>query len=832
MDEYRKIWKKVDANPDEGFVFSDEIWKKYYTTSKILNNTFRSIVEFCSEGDSSGETVQAAKRAQNLRQLCIVYKKKIKWKNPTERRYLNVLHPVAKCPEKSLLDAVQHEVYCYLYDKLTHSNARYPLTKEENSLFSTLHQQVLQERPMFYKYVENIWPTHQKRCKNIHPEIKKYVDTVWKIRLSSVNTYPQKYCNVKMVPLVFSGNSKLVRALPAPKDSFSSGIAARYIPPNYGMELKVNTDNDEMAAVFPPESFATKTPVSRDKTAQNIVSGCGPDVVISMSGLKCIMDNFSPEYDTEWDIPVVVREEKSSNGSYFSKKVVYIDKPLPPRSMSIMDKNKWYHKYGIRALLCRPRSQGVLKPTVTASVGSKSASPTKSAQNTSAEKAENELQSKSPELICKKDGAESENENDEKLLESSEEDDQCPSDSSTERLFIACSDDDSTREHHTQKKKKVTRQSVPKLNRTRNPEERRKSQCSDRSEIESCDNKTCDNKNASASVNKNASASVQKQIKTYGKQSKHNMLNVSATASSAAHELEKSSPSTNGNISEEEKHTSEDHSKRTNLMLNFSVSYRLWKLMLEKDSQEETRANFLKSESGYRPIVMLVRSKQDSVRIANGEVHPVCLASKLEYQSEYGMELPAMSEVCRQWISLYFRDKCNLVRARIDAPSQKLLLVEDKKMEDLAREWFDQRIRSSLLSILYSILLGLLDVEPGNYLLSHRKKMGAFASLMKATDRDSSLDLKQMYESVDAEAPEIVTEIQWPPLDVNLQTPNQYKLHRVPCLFEPCTISHNTTYKTQNKFKPNKKKKKKKKKPIQEKNKHSEGQTSHTIQCC
>lgn len=374
--------------------------------------------------------------------------------------------------------------------------------------------------------------------------------------------------------------------------------------------------------------------------------------------------------------------------------------------MSIMDKNKWYHKYAISALLCRPRSQGALKCTVPVPVDDKNASPTKSTQNTLAEQpvaTESEVKGKSPDPVSTRNDIN--NEKEETPVESSDEESLCPSDSSTEKLIIACSDDDSTKEHHTKKKRKVTSHSAPTPNLMKTPDKRRQSQSSDRSETELCDN-----------------ASPRKQIKTYGKQPKQTTLDVSDTASCAMHEPMKSSSSNVGILSEAEKQTSEDTSQGPNLMSNFSVSYKLWKLMLEKDSHEETRANFLKSESSYRPIVMLVRSKQHAVRITNGEVHPVSLASKLEYQSEYGMELPTMSEICRQWISLYFRDKCDLVRVRTDAPTHKLLLVEDKKIEDLTREWFDQRIRSSLLSILYSVLLGLLDVEPGDYLLSHRKK--------------------------------------------------------------------------------------------------------------
>jgi hypothetical protein len=38
-------------------------------------------------------------------------------------------------------------------------------------------------------------------------------------------------------------------------------------------------------------------------------------------------------------------------------KVVYVDKALPPRSMTTVEKNLWFHKFAVKSLMCGRRRQ-------------------------------------------------------------------------------------------------------------------------------------------------------------------------------------------------------------------------------------------------------------------------------------------------------------------------------------------------------------------------------------------------------------------------------------------------------------------------------------------
>lgn len=106
--------------------------------------------------------------------------------------------------------------------------------------------------------------------------------------------------------------------------------------------LKV--DSTTLFRKYPPclsslPSF--KLPVSEDIYCMNFAEEAKVDLVISSSGLKCILNNIGSDYSNSWTIPVII---KSHNG----KNVVYIDKKLPPVAATASQKNTWVYKYVLR----------------------------------------------------------------------------------------------------------------------------------------------------------------------------------------------------------------------------------------------------------------------------------------------------------------------------------------------------------------------------------------------------------------------------------------------------------------------------------------------------
>ncbi len=102
--------------------------------------------------------------------------------------------------------------------------------------------------------------------------------------------------------------------------------------------------------------FLHNSPVSRDPNAERLAVSYLPAVVLSASSLKVLMDNFGPNFDSPWTIPFSVRTYCREEGGKVLdvQKVVFLDKPLPRRSLSAKEKSEWYHKVAAKAFLLHP----------------------------------------------------------------------------------------------------------------------------------------------------------------------------------------------------------------------------------------------------------------------------------------------------------------------------------------------------------------------------------------------------------------------------------------------------------------------------------------------
>lgn len=98
--------------------------------------------------------------------------------------------------------------------------------------------------------------------------------------------------------------------------------------------------------------------MSQDPNAEILALTYLPTIVVSASALKSIMGNVGPNYGVStWTIPVTVRSYKKQDdfGNVIDvQTVIFVDKPLPPKSLSAREKNDWYNKIASKAFLLHP----------------------------------------------------------------------------------------------------------------------------------------------------------------------------------------------------------------------------------------------------------------------------------------------------------------------------------------------------------------------------------------------------------------------------------------------------------------------------------------------
>lgn len=134
-----------------------------------------------------------------------------------------------------------------------------------------------------------------------------------------------------------------------PLHSVTLPRAGEFWIPRRGKRPTQETGSDASGEAKPTPTFLKQIqpPVSVDGTIRALLGSRPCSIVISASTLACIA---SSSVEEAWEIPVSVEEVFSEETNHLSK-VVFIDKPLVSRDLSIKQKNTKFYKMSIKRWL-------------------------------------------------------------------------------------------------------------------------------------------------------------------------------------------------------------------------------------------------------------------------------------------------------------------------------------------------------------------------------------------------------------------------------------------------------------------------------------------------
>jgi len=221
--------------------------------------------------------------------------------------------------------------------------------QEDILLYKALQSKIQEENAKFLEYVQSDWKERRRRTELIKATLRTYAYNQWKEKLKRSLSYAQFYKPVDVIPLTVQEHDPPVDVTRL-QDILQLGTIAKFSCPSLSSKytFKVST----MPPAENEHTYNSKLPVSQDAHVKTLVDNHMIDVVISSSTLKRLMDDSN--FNVEWDIPVIVKkcDIKQADGSFESKNIVYIDKPLPKRHPDNVDFNQYCVKRLIKTNLC------------------------------------------------------------------------------------------------------------------------------------------------------------------------------------------------------------------------------------------------------------------------------------------------------------------------------------------------------------------------------------------------------------------------------------------------------------------------------------------------
>ncbi|XP_046389932.1 uncharacterized protein LOC124158721 [Ischnura elegans] len=765
-------------------------------------------------------------------------------------------------PKHSTLTARQQKAYLEFMKKFSNKYAMIDLAdQEEFQRYQKLQVKVAAEQIQYLEFLRNFALQNQSRYSSMSHDIERYVNERWKVKLKNPLKYPRYYRPYRTIGLVSNDAKEPLDLIPldtiVKRGKFynlMTKTTGRIGREYYGIVTRHPIITEEIANRTRLTTF--NCPVSRDQNAEIYAAVMNVDFVLSSSSVKKICDNFPP-FNKFWEIPVVVKEcDVEENGIKVKKKVVFIDKALPPRRMTVVDKLLCYHKIAVKCFFVPYRFQDL----VDQEYGSAKRKHDKKLEENPDEPFDLDWNN-TDDLDCfGVDGSTSSRKTAEKLdkdstdVQSSEQ-----NDVSNQSLNETCAPQESYDQsrgdviENDNEAIKLNRGSVENVNDMDassscmsdsgdenlvidDPDYESKSQ--NPKVVSSKDSRIMSSKSSEVNVvnqagvkespkqparNIRQTRNMAKMLQTINKveeiaSAKINTGKVPMVENTKSSSIDKNSLNVNDKQNKSVANSGMKINRETSLLDELIAQQEKW-LAQEQGPKAEfcpkvppdikERMECLKK---YRPIPpprgrnyvyrlfnlkkqdmfspgyrLLVRHKVDAQEAAH-KPRPVTIVPKLEFQPEFGAEIVTVSEMIQEWLSIRLRPTSFLIRARLDAFTSDVLMVERKELKDLRSEENYHNVQaSSCLNTLETVLRATRDLPPGEYMLTHEPKMGPFASIYMAADdtRGGVYDLHAQYDvDTTATQPQVLSNL-WVPIDFSIVTPLHEKLERVPGTFTP-----------------------------------------------
>lgn len=337
MDRFSSIdWNTaLEDLIDDTFV-NEGRFKKESAMYQIMNGNFKDPFKDIEE-DYKDVKINLMKDADpDLNKMEKEYKskhtKKIKCYIP------GIIKPKFKSFKKSKLNKEQQAMCLRVLLKFSKSDKPKPtqIEKKEMKAYMDLQEIISREQDEFLEFAKSKW--HERSFKIT---CEDYINLHWKLKLQYIYKLPRYYTEVTSIPFLADKNIQ-VKFL---SNCLQLGKLQKIVLPTFNEPCMLHINSEQLQKRFLPEKdnvkkslMFFKLPVSEDANCQKLAEDNNVDLVISSSGLNCLVNNIGPTYSNSWILPIVIKRHNNKN-------VIYIDKPAPPVASTIPEKNTWVYKY-------------------------------------------------------------------------------------------------------------------------------------------------------------------------------------------------------------------------------------------------------------------------------------------------------------------------------------------------------------------------------------------------------------------------------------------------------------------------------------------------------
>ncbi|XP_069111449.1 serine-rich adhesin for platelets-like isoform X2 [Argopecten irradians] len=282
-------------------------------------------------------------------------------------------------PRKSSLCHADQKLYLSLYSKYGGHSPADPTEEEITELnkLKVLQVVVTKEQEEYHAYSQSLAKALEGEYHYMDSAAKKYMESRLSARRHEVETYPSQYNIVSSFTLKGTGQASQLTYI---KPLLQLGSVPKMIIPTvtYDRRHQLPVDTAAVSQQHPVRSDKkvdtswNHEACSMDQNAEILAVQHRSHVVISPGALMCLVDNHTPHYSRDWELPFSVKEYDVIEGEKKVRhRIVYIDKPFPTSNMTERTMNTKFYKFLLRHIFCPHQIKDQTLDKLSTSVDSK-----------------------------------------------------------------------------------------------------------------------------------------------------------------------------------------------------------------------------------------------------------------------------------------------------------------------------------------------------------------------------------------------------------------------------------------------------------------------------
>nr|XP_017515223.2 little elongation complex subunit 2 isoform X3 [Manis javanica] len=230
------------------------------------------------------------------------------------------------------------------------------INKNDYLQYLDMKKHVNEEVTEFLKFLQNSAKKCAQDYNMLSDDARLFTEQMLRASVEQVKKYPEFYTLHEVTSLMGFFPFRIEMGLKLEKTLLALG-SVKFVKTVFAsMPAKLQLSKNNVFPTETPEQTAAAMhyDISKDPNAEKLVSRYRPQIALTSQSLFTLLNNHGPNYKEQWEVPVCIEVIPVAGSKPI--KVIYINSPLPPKKMTMRERNQTFHEVPLKFMMSKNTS--------------------------------------------------------------------------------------------------------------------------------------------------------------------------------------------------------------------------------------------------------------------------------------------------------------------------------------------------------------------------------------------------------------------------------------------------------------------------------------------